>query len=257
MNSIHNLRKTHYGFISILLLGFLFSIQHSKIICQTTDIEVRSAIEKVDKGEGEEVKKILTELVSKYQNTSGMIYLQGRLASDGIEAVKFYQGVVDNFPKSEWADDALYRIYQYYYSLGLYRTADLKMQQLKRDYPSSSYVTGNPDVKLPIKEETPVNLPIKEIITIDTLQSIQSALSSNIGKYTLQAGAFSTLANAEKQKSFFEGLSYSVEITNKIRTGHTMYLVWVGSYKTVEEARAIGKEIKSKYKIETMIIEKY
>ena len=78
---------------------------------------------------------------------------------NGTEAMKDYQSIVDNFPKSEWADDALYAIYQYYYSLGLYKTADLKFQQLKKEYPASPYLTApppSPGVKL--HEET-VNLP--------------------------------------------------------------------------------------------------
>ncbi len=248
---------TEYGFILLLALCSLVSTQSSMLIAQITDEEVRTAIEKVDQGASEDVKKILPDLISKYQNTPGMIYLQGRLASDGVEAVKFYQGVVDNFPKSEWSDDALIRIYQYYYSLGLYRTADLKMQQLKKEYPNSSYVTGKSEIKLPRQEETPVKLPKKEIVSVDTQQIAKTQTPTNAGSYTLQAGAFSTLANAEKQKAFFEDLGYSVEITNKIRSGLSMYLVWIGSFKTIQHARTTGKEIKSKYKIDTMIIEKY
>jgi cell division protein FtsN len=77
------------------------------------------------------------------------------------------------------------------------------------------------------------------------------------GHYTLQTGAFSTMANAEKQKNFFDDLGYTVDITNKIRGGRSLYLVWVGSYRTAEEARAAGREMKAKTKIDAISVERY
>ena len=249
-----------------IVLTSLLTVRSSLLLAQSNDNEVRIAIEKLDQGQTEEIRKQLPDLVSKYQNTPGVMFLQGRLATDGIEAVKFYQGVVDNFPKSEWADGALYRIYQYYYSLGLYRTADLKLQQLKKDYPNSSYITGNSETKQPEQEEKPVKLPEKEVVAVDTPEvskpepkqdQLQIVPSSSGKPYTVQAGAFTTIANAEKRKVFFDDLGYPVEITNKIRNGRNLYLVWVGSFKTVEDARSIVREIKRKYKLDSMIVERY
>jgi cell division septation protein DedD len=249
-----------------LLLILLFPIS---LIAQSDDTEIKVALEKIDKGLSAEVRKELPNLVSRYPNNAAALYLQGRLATDGIEAVKFYQGVVDNFPKSEWADDALYRTYQYYYSLGLYRTADLKLQQLKKEYPNSQYVTGKPEVNIPPVEEKMVNLPKKEIMpeitdTIDAEPSAdepeqlaQKPISESNKFFTVQAGAYSTNANAAKQKKYFDDLGYKVEIVNKVRNGKNLFLVWVGSFGTMEEAREIVREIKSKYKIESMIVERY
>jgi len=250
--------KKYHSLLSIALLGIALLFVGSTAKGQSPDDEIRSAIEKIDAGATDSVRAILPDLVAKYQNNPGIMYIQGRLATDGIEAVKFYQGIVDNFPKSEWADDALYRIYQYYYSLGLYRTADLKMQQLKKDYPSSQYLTGKVEAKLPQQEEAPVKLPQKEIVPPDTRQTTQPApIPTPVSQpYVVQVGAFSTAAKAEKQKSFFEDRGYPVEVTNKIRAGKSFYLVWVGNFKNVEEARAVVQEIKKKYKIDSMIVEK-
>ena len=247
---------SRYTFCALCFLVLAYSL---KLSAQTADREIKPYIDKVDQGQVDEVKKILPDLVAKYQNNAGVLYLEGRLASDGIEAMKFYQGIVDNFPKSEWADDALYRIYQYYYSLGLYRTADLKLQQLKKEYPNSPQLTGNKEtVQLPKQEEPPIKLPTKEVAVADTQQVVPAKPATSVSSpYTLQVGAFSSAGNAEKQKSFFEDLGYSVEITNKIRSGRSLYLVWIGSYKTADEARVAGKEVKSKYKIDSIIVEKY
>jgi len=49
-------------------------------------------------------------------------------------------GYCDNHPKSKYADAALYRIFSYYYALGLYETAREKLKQLKSLYPTSPYI---------------------------------------------------------------------------------------------------------------------
>ena len=223
---------------------------------QTPDDEIRTYIDKLEKNEIDVVRKALPELIAKYQNNPGIIYLQGRLSQDGIEAVKFYQSVVDNFPQSEWADDALYKTYQYYYALGLYRTAELKLQQLKKDYPQSIYVSGKTIASIPKMEEETVKLPTKESTTPQQ-QSINESPSPKKEPYTLQVGAFSTAANAEKQKNFFEELGHIVEITNKVRGGKSLYLVWVGSFSTAEETQRFAKEVRKKYSIDCLVIERY
>ena len=245
-----------------LTIVLLLSI-NSALYAQTSDEEVASYVDQLDHGKAAEVKSALPDLISKYQNNPGVLYLQGRLATDGVEAVKFYQTVVDNFPKNQWADDALYRIYQYYYAIGLYRTAELKLQQLRKEYPSSTYVTGKAESVPPVQDEPPLKLPTDKSESVTTEHSARPKeigipqTTPSSGKYTLQVGAFSTVANAEKQKDFFENLGYEIEITNKVRSGKSLYLVWAGSFATPEEAHKFGKEVKSKYNMDSIVIERY
>src|SRR5262245_5448003 len=95
---------------ALVVLACFLALAVPRLSAQTKGDEVKSYIKSLDQGHAEEVRKALPDLITKYQNTPELLYLQGRLASDGIEAVKFYQSVVDNFPKSEYADNALYRI---------------------------------------------------------------------------------------------------------------------------------------------------
>jgi hypothetical protein len=253
-----------YAFFCLAFLIHSLCIGQSATPPEQTD-EIKDNILKVDRGQVDDVKKILPDLIAKYQNTPGILYLQGRLASDGIEGVKFYQSVVDNFPKSEYADDALYRIYQYYYAIGLYKTADLKFSQLKKDFPNSPHLTGKPNITIPREEEPAVNLSKKDTLAADTQKIAESQPVSPppatppviTTSYTLQVGAFSTVSNAEKQKNFFDDLGYTTEITNKVRSGRSLYLVWVGNFKSAGEAMQLSKEIKSKYKITGIVVEKY
>ena len=109
---------------------------------QSADAEVTKYLAMVQDGKMDQVKAEIPSLLSKYPNNPGVLYLQAQTTSEGAEAVRIYQSIVDNFPASEWASEALFRVYQFYYALGLYRTAEMKMAQLKKNYPASKRATG-------------------------------------------------------------------------------------------------------------------
>ncbi len=258
------------------------------------DGPIRELISRLDRGETEAVRQALPEAVTKYQNHPGILYLQARVATDGIEAAKQYQSVIDNFPSSEWADDALYNLYQYYYAMGLYKTAELRMQQLRKEYPGSEHLTGKsptppdaapsggnpstagdstPAASTPAATPVPpapdriTTMPPATPVTTDTAQSPAGtgrpgrvdnadAPSALVTPYTLQTGAFSTSENAQKQKSWFEDLGYTAEITNRVRSGKSLFLVWVGSYASAGEARKVLREIQSRYNITPIVVER-
>ena len=127
-------------FIISIIIFVLFT---PTLYAQTNNSEpdIRHRLEMIEKGQAEAVRAELPSLMTNYQNNPGVMYLQAVLTTDGTEAAKLYQNIVDNFPKSEWGDDALYKLYQYYYSIGLYKTADQKLTQLKEEYPFSAYAT--------------------------------------------------------------------------------------------------------------------
>jgi tetratricopeptide (TPR) repeat protein len=243
-------------YILATLCSLLF-VHASLLNAQNVDAEVTSFLSKIENGQTEQAKNALPDLIAKYPNNPGVVYLQGKLTPNGIEAAKIYQSIVDNFPKSEWADDALFALYQYYYALGLYKTADIKLQQLKREYPTSQFASGKQSRDVPYLQDEVVKLPTKEVAPAETTRQSVPEVQPVPEPYTLQVGAYSTLKNAEKQKTFFEDIGVNVEITNKVRSGRSLYLVWAGSFTSSDEAKAFGKQIRQKYKIDSIVVEKY
>jgi hypothetical protein len=201
----------------------------------------------IESGEGEPVRAELPALLEKYPNNPGVLYLQGLLTKEGAEAVRIYQSIVDNHPKSEWADDALYRVYQFYQAIGLFRTAELKLNQLKRDYPRSKYVIGKSEPEPPpvaVEREQPVQQP----------EPGQPKAPAIQGQFALQVGAYSTQVNADKQKLFFEDLGYPVEVITKSKNGRTLFSVNVGNYATYDEAKAKSALLKKQYNIDSFVV---
>src|SRR5262245_17048137 len=96
-------------------VGFLFLLFPAMLLAQGKDIA--PYIARIEAGETEEVREDLRGLLEQYPNDPGVLYLQGLTTGDGAEAVRIYQNVVDGFPQSEWADDALFKVYQFYYSI--------------------------------------------------------------------------------------------------------------------------------------------
>lgn len=219
------------------------------------DPDIQSRLEKIYRGDVESVREELPSLLSRYQNHPGVLYLQGMLTTDGPEAVKIFQSVVDNFPQSEWADDALYRVYQYYYSVGLYRTAEQKIDQLKRDYPRSRYAFGQQPRfdREDVLSEEHTGQTVQPTIPEPQRQELPEQPSTR-NPFALQVGAFSTYENATRQRDMLRGIDQPVEITTRMQGGQTLYLVWVGAFETRDQATQYGGVLRRQFNIETMIV---
>jgi cell division septation protein DedD len=219
------------------------------------DAEVQRYVAMVNNGQVEEVRKEIPSLLERYPNNPGVLYVQALVTREGAEAARMYQSIVDNFPRSAYADAALYRVYQFYYSLGLYRTAELKMNQLKAEYPGSRYLKADARETVSLPEEAP---PVRDTVPAVPAQRETPAPPTQTGvvatSFALQVGAYGAQVNAEKQRKFFANLGYPVEVVTKVRDTKTLFVVLVGSYGSTEQAKAQGAEIKKKYAVESMVV---
>jgi len=223
-----------------------FSIFVPMLFAQTnsSQLDIRHRLEMIENGQAEAVRAELPSLMTSYQNNPGVMYLQAVLTTDGAEAAKLYQNIVDNFPKSEWGDDALYKLYQYYYSIGLYKTADQKLTQLKEEYPFSAYATE----KISVVEEKQA---AKEKPAVMKPKGTVPKFATN---FTIQVGAFSTLQNAGELKEKFEKEGYQSNIFTIVSHGKKLHKVWVGEFQTYEEAKRFNAEIKSKFNLTSIVV---
>jgi len=249
---------------SLLLHVFAAAIA----LAQMPEAEVRKRLDFIYSGQAERVRIELPSLEKQYPNDAGVGYLDAVLTTDGASAVKKFQAIVDQFPQNEWADDALYKVYQYYYSIGLYKTADQKFEQLKQQYPNSLYVAGA------VKEQKPAPVqqqPAPEIKQADTTVQKQeerpviaepakketpdsTIAVSSARKFAVQAGAFSTEKKAQKQVDFFSTINRKAMITTKAGGGKTLYVVSIENFSNEQEARDFITELKLKYSIESIIV---
>jgi hypothetical protein len=238
--------------MSRIATAALFVAMVSSVGWSQNDDKVTRLVIMVEQGHSDEVKKELEGLQKSSPNDPGVMYLQALLMTDGSEAVRLYQSIVDNFPKSQWADDALFKVYQFYYSLGLYRTADLKMTQLRKEYPTSRYIS-----QAAVDDTTTQADEQDAIVATDSVSDEGSPIPEvPSNSFTLQVGAYSTQVNAEKQKVFFEDMNLPVEVINRVKNGVSLYIVLVGNFSSADDARDKGTEIKKNYNIDFMVIQR-
>jgi tetratricopeptide (TPR) repeat protein len=232
--------------LAALLAAFVLAVPQRALpqTSQSSQPDIQRRLELIEKGQGDAVRSELPTLMTKFQNDPGVLYLQAVLTTDGTEAAKIYQSIVDNFPKSEWADDALFKLYQYYYSIGLYKTAEQKMEQLKRDYPFSTYASDQPIVE--DQKAAPQEAPA------DVTPPEKGEKETPI--YTVQAGTFSILQNAEELKARFERDGYTASIFTIVNNGKKFHKVWVGEFHKQDEARRFSAEIKKKYDLDSIVV---
>ncbi|MEX2115307.1 MAG: SPOR domain-containing protein [Bacteroidota bacterium] len=213
------------------------------VSAQEGPLDVQRRLEMIERGQDDAVKAELPALMTNYQNHPGVLYLQAVLTTDGSEAAKLYQNIVDNFPKNEWADDAMYKLYQYFYSIGLYKTGDQKLQQLRQEFPFSTYAVAEkpPETKTQVQDAPADVKPTGSVEKYPT-------------SFTVQVGAFSTLQNAEELKAKFEKENYSSNIFTIVNDSRKLHKVWVGEFQTYEDAKRFTAEIRRKFGLESIVV---
>ncbi len=252
-----------------LYLSLLLHVLGAAIVfAQMPGAEVRKRLDFIYSGQAERVRIELPSLEKQYPNDAGVEYLDAILTTDGAAAVKKFQAIVDQSPQSEWADAALYKVYQYYYSAGLYKTADKKFEQLKQQYPNSLYVVGAvkdqkpaavqqapaaeaklPDTTAQKRAEQPASIEPAKKTTSDSSATVTVAHT-----FAVQAGAYSTEKKAQKQVDFFLTINKKAVITTKVSGGKSLYIVSIEGFSSEQDARDFITELKLKYNIESIIV---
>jgi len=258
----------------------------SPAFSQMAERDVRSRLDAVYAGKADQVSREVPALLQQHPRDAGVLYIQAVLTTDGALAVKRYQEIAEKYPASVWADDALYKVYQYNYSLGLYKKADESMEQLRSRYPQSIYVTGAEKSATPavtaaeqpaavrpavVPAETPAAAtqplpgaaekrqePAKNDVVEQTkpMQQTKTAAqqAAPAGRYYVQVGVFSTEENARKAIQKYGGMVGRMPgMTPKTSGGKTMYIVRFEGFDTAESARAFSTDLRMKHNLDSFV----
>lgn len=210
------------------------------------EVDIVPYLKMIEQGKLEEAKTELLDLKSDNPKSSNLIFLEAVLTENGQDAVVLYQTLVDKFPKSTYADASLYRIYSYYFALGLYNTADKNLARLKKDYPESPYI-----------KMASVNVVKNEVE--ETTQQITETTNQNQKEedynYSVQAGAFTNASNANVLKKEIESAGMVSFIKEKNVAGTTFTVVYVGKFETRKEAEDFLPIANTRFRISGRVVE--
>jgi len=229
--------------LTLILLSIVTGMAYSQ------DVDIIPYLKQIESGNIDAARSELLDLKEEYPESPSVKFLEGVLTENGQMAVVIYQDVVDNYSTSKYADAALYRIFSYYYALGLYETAQKKLDQLILDYAGSPYIKIAQQNKFPADEDVAVD---KE--KGSTKVDVDETVAEQEFKFTIQAGAFSNRDNAESLKAEFLNSGIFSETKEKLVGGTMFHIVYVGKFLTENDAEGFLQVINTKYKLSGRIV---
>ncbi len=233
--------KKHFS-IFLFVISILSS---SQILAQEVDIV--PYLKMIEQGKIEEVKGKLLDLKTDYPKSSNLIFLEGVLTENGQDAVALYQKLVEEYPKSAYADAAIYRIYSYYFALGLYNTADKNLDKLKKEYPESPYIK--------MAAANVVNNEVEETPQQTGETPVENADAEKQFSYSVQAGAFTNVDNANSLKKDIENAGMVSFIQDKNVAGTVFKVVYIGKFETRKEADDFLPIANTRFRIAGRVVE--
>ncbi len=229
----------------------------------------------IHEGQSEGVKENLPELISKYPNDPGVLYLQAILTTNGIKSLELYSSILDKFPESKYAGAASVKIGEYFYASGLYSQAGRHLCLIPRKYPRINNMQKVMDMMvssfLAIGEEDSVKYYVGIYqsmfpnLDIDRYGIVSSKLPINNDivslkrnkepkPYIIQIGAFGSIQNATRLKLQVSQIGYEVEITPVQTNGRRLHAVRVVRYKSKSSAQRVGNSIKKKLGLDYRVL---
>lgn len=110
------------------------------------DLSIGKYLNMIAEGKTDEVRSVMLDLYVEQPNDPGVMLLAGAVLQDAFKAMDFYQKIVQEHPKSEWADDAIWRIIQFYAILGDEKRANAALEIMRQKYPTSQFLIPATDV---------------------------------------------------------------------------------------------------------------
>ncbi|MBH31325.1 MAG: hypothetical protein CMG71_04955 [Candidatus Marinimicrobia bacterium] len=102
----------------------------------------------VERGNLDEVRAQIPQLMNQYPGDDSVVFLAALVKERAEEAIVAYKAIIQNYPNSPYADDALAKVGEYLYARGLYTQASKELSRLPRNYPASEHVQRAIDLQI-------------------------------------------------------------------------------------------------------------
>ena len=236
--------------IILITALFLFLLWLAPAFAQEANIT--PYLRQIESGQTESAKSGLQKLKKSNPNDPSVKFLDAMLTGDGQAALSIYSEIYQKSPKSKYADAALYWVYSYYYAIGSYSKASGYMDLLKKNYPSSSFISPGEKNQPHINDDTSL-IHAGQNTPKENVQTLKKDPKKDF-RFTIQAGAFLSEENAAKLMDSFRDGGYFTELKKKDVAGSTLNIVNVGKFETETEAHKVLDFINTRYKLSGRII---
>ncbi len=246
------------------------------IISKASSQNIDLYLSLIDEGKIEGVKENLPEMISKYPNNPGLLYIRALLTIEGKESLILYNEILKKYSTSKYAPYSEMKIGEYFYAKGLYTQAATLLKNIPIKYPrfpdiqratslmvNSFNAIGEADSAryygLIIKSMFPKieigdNQFDKKSKPLAQVFNFNKKVISEQGSYVVQIGAFGSRKNANRLKIQVSQLGHNVSINEVESNGKKLHAVRVIRFKSKAQAERVGKDIKSKLGINYRVL---
>ena len=120
-------------------MRIIFIITFSLSILPAQD-HLDALIQDVLHGSRDSAAIYLPTMEQKYPNNPSLMYLKGLLETNGEEAKDVFAKLYNTHPTSEYGDDAVMKVAEYYYAAGLYVQAANWLKKMPIYYSRSEHI---------------------------------------------------------------------------------------------------------------------
>ncbi|MBU3741558.1 MAG: SPOR domain-containing protein [Candidatus Kapabacteria bacterium] len=164
-----------------------------------------------------------------------MMFLHASLVDEPQRAMPMYERIVESYPSSEWADDALLRVTLYAAQRRDTIKARRSLMTFRDQFSKSELLAVAADavrmsVGLPAAGERPA------VAEKTAAKTAEPAVKPST-KFVIQVGSFSTRVLAAKATASYTAKRMLARVSEKkVSTSKTVYVIHVGEYATEAEA---------------------
>jgi len=217
------------------------------VAAQEVDAMVRQALLRLAQGKRDSLVAVLPELLQRYPNEPGVLFLRARLLLDARQALPLYEQILREHSRSVWADDALCSIVQL---AALQRDTARAWQGLRtflQRYPSS-------DLLLYAWETVRATVGLPPELAPTPAQQPSSVVQPARG-YAVQIASFRARQAAEQELQRLRQQRFRASVVVKQLGGETYYAVVVGNYPTREAAQQALPRVAQYCRCQPVVIE--
>jgi len=108
------------------------------IVYSQTEIDL--LIKQVYAGNIEEARESMMQLRAEFPDDPSLLFLDALLDKNVDQSIKKFKKIQDFYKDSEYADDAIMKIAEYYYTKGLYEQSSNWLKKINLYYPNSEHL---------------------------------------------------------------------------------------------------------------------
>ncbi|CAN5448170.1 hypothetical protein BH10BAC6_BH10BAC6_05190 [soil metagenome] len=225
---------------------------------------VKQFITQIANGWTTEAKRALPDMLVDYPEDPGVMFMHASLVEDPARSLTMFERVVNSHPKSEWADDALFRIIAYSCVKNSVERARKALLTMREQYLQSEYLAAANDlvrmtVGLPPVQDKKVAASPAPATTVTPAVAAAAAAAPAADPsrpFTIQVGSYTSKDQAQSTLDSFKTKRMKAMVVEVARGNWKSFTINVGDYATIDEAKAEVNAVKTICRCKAFVVKR-